>query len=112
MQGLCSYHMGWAALQFAHTKYQAASCLGRVVYNWDNPADNEANIKWVRDYYDAIHPHSGTDGGYVNFMSADDDDRSPVNYGSSYERLARLKSKYDPDNMFHINQNIVPTEPV
>jgi FAD/FMN-containing dehydrogenase len=77
---------------------------------WDDPADNEANIKWVKDYYDAIHPHSGTDGGYVNFMSADDDDRSPANYGSNYERLARVKSAYDPDNVFHINQNISPTE--
>ena len=42
---------------------------------WDDPADNEANIRWVRDYYDAIHPHSGSDGGYVNFMSDDDGGR-------------------------------------
>jgi FAD/FMN-containing dehydrogenase len=78
---------------------------------WDDPADNETNIRWVRDYYDAIHPHSGSDGGYVNFMSADDDERSPANYGRSYERLARVKAKYDPDNIFHINQNIVPAKP-
>ncbi len=75
---------------------------------WDDPADNEANIKWVRDYYDAIHPHSGSDGGYVNFMSDDDDERAPANYGANYERLAQVKAAYDPDNVFHVNQNIVP----
>ncbi len=75
---------------------------------WDDPADNEANIKWVRDYYDAIHPHSGSDGGYVNFMSDDDDHRAPANYGANYERLAQVKAAYDPDNVFHVNQNIVP----
>lgn len=74
---------------------------------WDDPAENDANIKWVRDYYDAIHPHSGTDGGYVNFMSDDDDDRAAANYGANYERLASIKRTYDPHNLFHVNQNIV-----
>jgi FAD/FMN-containing dehydrogenase len=93
---------------FGHRDKNFAPVIAGI---WDDPADNEANIKWVRDYYDAIHPHSGTDGGYVNFMSEDDEDRSPANYGHSYERLARVKAKYDPDNIFHINQNIVPAEP-
>ncbi len=75
---------------------------------WDDPADNEANIQWVRDYYAAIHPHSGSDGGYVNFMSGDDDERAPANYGASYARLAAVKAAYDPDNLFHVNQNIAP----
>ncbi len=75
---------------------------------WDDPADNEANIRWVKDYYEAIHPHSGTEGGYVNFMSGDDDHRSPANYGANYERLAAVKATYDPDNLFHVNQNILP----
>ena len=75
---------------------------------WDDPAENEANIQWVRDYYDAIHPFSGTEGGYVNFMSDDDGHRSAANYGANYERLAAVKAKYDPDNLFHINQNIAP----
>ena len=75
---------------------------------WDDPADNEANIRWVKDYYAAIHPHSGSEGGYVNFMSSDDDDRAAANYGANYERLAAVKAMYDPDNLFHVNQNIVP----
>jgi hypothetical protein len=49
-----------------------------IVGIWSNPADNEVNIKWVKDYYAAIHPHSGSDGGYINFMSSDDDHRAPA----------------------------------
>jgi FAD/FMN-containing dehydrogenase len=75
---------------------------------WSDPADNEANIQWVKDYYAAIHPHSGSDGGYINFMSGDDDHRTAANYGANYERLAAVKATYDPENFFHINQNIAP----
>ena len=75
---------------------------------WDDPADNEANIKWVKDYYAAVHPHSGSDGGYVNFMSGDDGHRAAANYGANYQRLAAVKAAYDPDNVFHVNQNIAP----
>ena len=79
-----------------------------IVGMWDDPAENEANTQWVKDYYEAIHPYSGSDGGYINFMSGDDDDRAPANYGANYERLAQVKTAYDPDNLFHVNQNIVP----
>ncbi len=75
---------------------------------WDDPDENEANIQWVKDYYAAIHPHSGSEGGYVNFMSGDDGHRATANYGANYERLAAVKATYDPDNVFHVNQNIVP----
>jgi FAD/FMN-containing dehydrogenase len=90
---------------FGHRDKQFAPV---VVGAWSDPADNEANIKWVKDYYAAIHPHSGSDGGYVNFMSGDDGDRAAANYGANYARLAAVKATYDPDNLFHINQNIVP----
>jgi hypothetical protein len=59
-------------------------------------------------YYAAIHSHSGSDGGYVSFMSVDDDNRAPANYGANHERLAEVKATYDRDNLFHINQNIAP----
>jgi FAD/FMN-containing dehydrogenase len=81
-----------------------------IVGIWSDPADNEANIRWVKDYYAAIHPHSGSDGGYINFMSGDDDHRAAANYGANYERLAVVKATYDPDNLFHVNQNIAPAE--
>jgi FAD/FMN-containing dehydrogenase len=81
-----------------------------IVGIWPDPADNEANTKWVRDYYAAIHPHSGSEGGYVNFMSGDDDHRAAENYGANYERLSAVKATYDPDNLFHVNQNIAPAK--
>ena len=79
-----------------------------IVGIWDDPADNEANIGWVKDYYEAVHPHSGSEGGYINFMSGDDAERALANYGANYERLAQVKLTYDPDNLFHSNQNIAP----
>jgi FAD/FMN-containing dehydrogenase len=72
------------------------------------PSADEANIRWVRDYYAAVHPYSGTEGGYVNFMDADDAARAPENYGRTYERLRSVKATYDPGNLFHLNQNIAP----
>jgi FAD/FMN-containing dehydrogenase len=77
-----------------------------IVGIWPDPNDNEANTKWVKDYYAAIHPHSGGEAGYVNFMSGDDDYRVAENYGANYERLTSVKAKYDPSNLFHVNQNI------
>ena len=81
-----------------------------IVGIWPDPADNVANTKWVRDYYAAIHPHSGSEGGYINFMSGDDADRAADNYGANYERLAAVKAVYDPHNLFHVNQNIAPAK--
>jgi FAD/FMN-containing dehydrogenase len=76
---------------------------------WPDPADNEANIAWVRDYYTAIAPHSEP-GGYINFASADDQDRIQDNVGATYDRLAGIKAHYDPHNLFHLNQNILPAK--
>lgn len=73
----------------------------------DDPANDEANKRWVQDYSDAVAPHSEA-GGYINFMDGDDTDRTRANYGANYERLVAIKRKYDPDNFFRINQNIAP----
>lgn len=73
----------------------------------DKPVDDDANRKWVRDYSDAVSPYSEV-GGYVNFMDDDDTDRIRSNYGDNYDRLLDIKRKYDPDNIFRINQNIAP----
>ncbi|HKK28645.1 MAG TPA: FAD-binding oxidoreductase [Gemmatimonadota bacterium] len=79
-----------------------------VVGFWFDPAETDRYRDWVRGYYDAVHPHSGYDGGYVNFMDVEDEDRVRENYGPSWERLARVKADWDPDNLFHLNQNITP----
>jgi FAD/FMN-containing dehydrogenase len=78
-----------------------------VVSAWENPADDGANMQWVRDYSAAMAPYSES-GGYINFMDRDDTDRVQANYGNNYARLVELKSKYDPGNLFTVNQNIIP----
>ena len=75
---------------------------------WPDSGDDDADVAWVRDYYTAVHPYSGTQGGYVNFMSADDADRAPENFGGTYDRLRAVKAAYDPGNLFHLNQNVTP----
>lgn len=72
-----------------------------------DPAMDETNTKWVRDYSDAVAPHSEL-GGYVNFMDDDDGTRIRANYGANYDRLAKIKRQLDPDNLFKMNQNIAP----
>jgi len=74
---------------------------------WEDPADNERNIAWVRSYYDALQPYAA-EGGYINFMDGDDQGRIEDNYKGNYRRLAEVKAKYDPGNLFHLNQNIRP----
>jgi len=100
------HRVGPEETAFAHRDAKYAAVIAGM---WPDPADNEDNIRWVRDYYDAIHPHSGTQGGYINFMAGDDAERAPENYGRNYERLRQVKAAYDPENLFHLNQNIQPS---
>lgn len=92
------------ATAFGHRDASFAPVIAGM---WPDPADNEANTAWVRDYYAAIAPHSAP-GGYVNFASADDQHKVADNYGANYPRLQEVKRRYDPDNLFHLNQNIAP----
>jgi FAD/FMN-containing dehydrogenase len=87
--------------------YRDANFATVIAGMWPDPADNEANIAWVRNYYEATAPHSEA-GGYVNFMAGDDQGRIQANYGGNYGRLVEVKRAYDPDNLFHLNQNIRP----
>ena len=87
--------------------YRDANFATVIAGMWPDPAQNKANIKWVRDYYDATAPLS-EEGGYINFMAEDDQSRIKANYKGNYNRLVQAKKKYDPDNLFHVNQNIKP----
>lgn len=87
--------------------YRDATFATVIAGAWPEPADNQKNIKWVRDYYAAIAPHSAA-GAYVNFLDADDAGRVEDSYKGNYGRLVSIKQKYDPANMFHLNQNIKP----
>jgi hypothetical protein len=75
---------------------------------WENTDESQKHIKWTRDFWNAIRPHS-SGGVYVNFLSQDEgEDRVKAAYGTNYEKLALLKNKYDPTNFFRVNQNIKP----
>ena len=87
--------------------YRDANFAPVIVGAWPDPSHSEANIRWVRNYYDATAPLS-QEGGYINFMAGDDQDRIKANYRGNYDRLVQVKRTYDPDNLFHLNQNIQP----
>jgi hypothetical protein len=74
---------------------------------WDNPADDEANMRWARGLWNAVRPFS-TGGVYVNNLGDEGDGRVRDAYGASYARLAAVKKRYDPTNFFRLNQNIRP----
>ena len=76
---------------------------------WREPAEDEANIAWTRDFYDAALPYS--DGKtYFNFPGLLEEGEAAVrsSYGANHDRLARIKAAYDPENRFRLNQNIRP----
>ena len=73
-----------------------------------DPANADVIRKWSVDYFEALHPYSAG-GAYVNMMMADEgQQRVRDSYRGNYDRLARIKASYDPDNVFRVNQNIEP----
>ena len=74
---------------------------------WMDPADTEANISWTKDTFAALSEHFGG-GRWLNYLGDDQDDAISAAYGPNYERLAEVKRRHDPDNVFHLNHNIVP----
>lgn len=75
---------------------------------WRDPADAQRSIAWARRLFTETAPHA-TGGVYVNFMPEDETDRVAGAYGANYARLAALKAKYDPGNLFRLNQNVRPS---
>ncbi|HEX4563460.1 MAG TPA: FAD-binding oxidoreductase [Solirubrobacteraceae bacterium] len=74
-----------------------------------DPANRDAISRWSIDYHEALHPYSAG-GAYVNMMMDEGDERVRASYRGNYDRLARVKKTYDPDNAFRINQNIRPAD--
>jgi len=83
------------------------SCF--VNASWIEPRDGDRAVSWVNDCWKTLQPLSGNKA-YVNYLSADDEQSVVSAYGANYERLAALKSKYDPSNFFHLNRNIRPDQ--
>jgi hypothetical protein len=76
---------------------------------WREPQMDRACIGWARNLFEAAKPHAaGT--AYINFMPEDEVDRVEAAYGSNYQRLAEVKRRYDPQNLFRMNQNVRPAE--
>jgi len=92
------------ATAFGHRDAKYATVIAGM---WPDPAQNEANTRWVKEYYRDLAPHA-EEGGYINFAAGDDANRVPANFGRSYARLRKVKAKYDSKNIFRHNQNIAP----
>lgn len=80
-----------------------------VMVGVDPDAANKEKItSWTKQYWEAVHPYS-TRGAYVNFMMDEGEDRIKATYGDNYEKLVKIKNKFDPGNLFRVNQNIKPS---
>jgi FAD/FMN-containing dehydrogenase len=82
--------------------------FAQVILGADNDAGQIGALReWVTGYHEALHPYAAP-GAYVNFMMEEGAERVQATYGPNYERLRQVKRAYDPDNVFHVNQNIPP----
>jgi len=73
-----------------------------------DPSNATKITKWCKDYWEALHPFS-SGGAYLNFIMNEGQDRIKASYKHNYDRLTEIKGKYDPENFFRINQNILPS---
>ncbi|GIW70901.1 MAG: oxidoreductase [Planctomycetota bacterium] len=88
--------------------YRDARFAYVIAAMYPDPAASPANRRWVREYWEALHPHSAG-GAYVNFMMDDEgSERVAASYRHNHARLVELKRRWDPDNVFRLNQNIAP----
>src|SRR5262249_8877207 len=79
-----------------------------VIGQWTDPAESSQHVAWVRALWDEIEPHLQATG-YINHLSPDDrPEKIRASFGQNYERLSRVKSIYDPTNLFRLNANIAP----
>src|SRR5262249_45733310 len=87
---------------YAHRKARFTTML---IGTWTDAAQSELHVQWVRDLWQALRP-SSTGGVYVNFLGEEGAERTKAAYGDNYQRLVVLKQRYDPANLFRMNQNI------
>jgi len=87
--------------------YRDGGWAGVIVGVDPDPANSERVTRWAQDYWADLHPTS-PGGAYINFMMAEGEDRIMASYRGNYDRLAQVKRRYDPANVFHVNQNIKP----
>ena len=106
-------YLGAAAAQVSATETafgdRSAPIIVNLLANWSQPSLDVANISWVRGLFERLRP-AMKPGVYVNFMSADEQDRVPEAYHERWERIVGVKSHYDPTNFFRLNQNVPPAK--
>ena len=106
------YPVNGAAHRLSQTdtafSYHDATWSGVIVGVDPDPSNAERIRQWTVDYWEALHPYSAG-GAYVNFMMDEGEDRVKATYRDNYDRLVTIKDKYDPDNLFRVNQNIKPS---
>lgn len=89
--------------------YRDANYAMVIVGITNDANEKEKIINWAKSYWADLHPYS-MGGAYVNFMMEEGADRVQASYGDNYKKLAQIKAKYDPGNLFRVNQNIKPAE--
>ena len=87
--------------------YRHGGWNGVIAGIYPDPADLGMVTDWARDYWEDLHPTSAG-GGYVNMMMDEGEERVRSAYRGNYERLVEVKRRYDPDNLFRLNQNVSP----
>ncbi|MEJ2004187.1 MAG: BBE domain-containing protein, partial [Cyclobacteriaceae bacterium] len=88
--------------------YRGANYCGVIVGVDPDPAKAGTITEWCKNYWEALHPFS-SGGAYSNFMMEEGEERIRSSFAGNYERLAQIKEKYDPGNLFRVNQNIKPS---
>lgn len=78
-----------------------------VIAQWTDPTQTSTCIAWARETFDALCPYMA-DSVYINYLDNDEDERICQAYGPNYQRLAALKQRFDPNNVFHLNHNVQP----
>jgi hypothetical protein len=87
--------------------YRDAKYAGVIVGIDPDPSNAGTITKWCKEYWEALHPYS-SGGAYLNFIMNEGQERIKASYKENYNRLTRIKKKYDPNNFFRVNQNILP----
>jgi hypothetical protein len=86
---------------------RSAPFITNLLADWSDATEDAANVSWVRNLFAALRP-AMKPGVYVNFMSGDEQERVPEAYHERWERIVKVKTHYDPQNFFKLNQNVQP----
>lgn len=104
-------YLGGAAGQVAATETafgdRSAPFIVNLLANWSDPSADAHHISWIRGLFHKLRP-AMKPGVYVNFMSGDEQDRVPEAYHERWDRMVAVKTQYDPNNFFRLNQNVPP----